>query len=196
MGSTASSDDASGDGTGRSTPPADEHAESAVHRIARLATRLLSARIAVVSTNGTGRSRVEASVGIDASAFAGGFPMDDATLSHEHVFHVLDAQCEPRLANHPLVAREPHLRFYAGAPLRAADGRALGTLFVMDGAPREAFTDNDANTLHALAAMVAAHVDARQAIGHTTPGTGLANRFRPDVTLSEAKNLRPDDAPR
>jgi EAL domain-containing protein (putative c-di-GMP-specific phosphodiesterase class I)/GGDEF domain-containing protein len=178
MGSTASSDDASSDGTARPTPPADERAESAAHRIARLATRLLSARIAVVSTNLTGRSKIEAAVGIDAAAFARGLPLDDATLSHEHVLWVGDVSRDPHLAHHPLVTGAAHVRFYAGAPLRAADGRALGTLFVMDSAPRDAFGDDDAETLRDLAAMVAAHVDARQAVGQTAPVTGLANRFR------------------
>lgn len=178
MDSTASRDDASGNGPARPTPPAEERVESAAHRIARLATRLLSTRIAVVSTNLTGRSKIEASVGIEPSAFARGLPLDDATGSQEHVLRVLDAARDPRLVHHPLVTGEPHVRFYAGAPLRAADGRALGSLVVMDSVPRDRFGDDDASTLRDLAAMVAAHVDARQAAGQTAPVTGLANRFR------------------
>jgi EAL domain-containing protein (putative c-di-GMP-specific phosphodiesterase class I)/GGDEF domain-containing protein len=178
MGSTPSNDDRVSAANARLSAPTDDRAESALQRIARLATKLMSARIAAVAITAGGDTRIEATVGIGPAILAGDFPLHDDTLEHHRVLSVLDTERDSRLVDHPLVVGQPHMRFYAGAPLRAADGRVLGALIVMDTAPRDAFSDDDADTLIDLAAMIAAHVDARQAIGQTAPVTGLANRIR------------------
>jgi len=178
MGSTASNDDGAGAANFRLGTATDDRAESAVQRIGRLATKLMSARVAAVTILAAGEAKIEAAVGIAPVALGRDLPLHDDTLAHERVLCVLDARRDPRLADHPLVVGPPHMRFYAGAPLRAADGRVLGALIVMDPSPRDSFSDDDGDTLRDLAAMVAAHVDARQAIGHTAPVTGLANRIR------------------
>jgi GAF domain-containing protein len=58
-----------------------------------------------------------------------------AILGNE-IFEVPDAAADPRFADNPLVTGEPHIRFYAGAPIRDEQGLALGTLCVVDRRPR------------------------------------------------------------
>jgi two-component system, NtrC family, sensor kinase len=53
------------------------------------------------------------------------------------LFVVPDTRQDARFRESPLVTGEPHVRFYAGAPLINEDGYALGTLCVMDREPRE-----------------------------------------------------------
>lgn len=50
---------------------------------------------------------------------------------------VPDAQRDPMFVRNPLVVGDPHVRFYAGAPLLTPEGHVLGTLCVMDHVPRE-----------------------------------------------------------
>lgn len=49
---------------------------------------------------------------------------------------VSDALHDDRFADNPVVVGEPHVRFYAGVPLHAADGERVGALCIVDHKPR------------------------------------------------------------
>ena len=80
----------------------------------------------------------------------------------EGILEVRDAPADPRFAAYALVAGKPHIRFYAGFPLRSGDGHAVGTLCVMD--PRERETSRRSNTPRwpALGAAVVEQFEARR----------------------------------
>ncbi|TFK27164.1 hypothetical protein FA15DRAFT_666663 [Coprinopsis marcescibilis] len=66
---------------------------------------------------------------------------------------VLDTHLDWRFANNPLVTDSPHIRFYAGAPLRTQDGFNIGTLALIDDVPREDFSPRQRHTLKEFAAI-------------------------------------------
>jgi PAS domain S-box-containing protein len=77
---------------------------------------------------------------------------------------VPDATLDPRFADNPLVTGDPHIRFYAGAPLIADDGMPMGSLCIIDTVPRGELTPLQQQGLSTLADAVMARLrDSRDA---------------------------------
>lgn len=74
---------------------------------------------------------------------------------------VEDAETDERLAGTALVTGAPHLRFFAGGPLRAADGRVVGELCVAAPSPR-AFTPHQRETFRLFGSQVATLIELLQ----------------------------------
>ncbi|MGC1246649.1 MAG: sensor domain-containing diguanylate cyclase [Spirulinaceae cyanobacterium] len=127
-------------------------AEERFDRITRLAQTIFNVPIALVSLVSERCQWFKSVQGLTASqtpreiSFCG-----HAILSHEALV-VEDTWLNPDFADNPLVTGEPHIRFYAGHPLRY-DGRNLGTLCIIDRVPRQ-FSPKDVETLSSLAAWV------------------------------------------
>jgi excisionase family DNA binding protein len=115
----------------------DTPAEPRFDRIVRLAAQATNSPIALVSLLTSTRQWFKARVGLEAQET----PREWAFCSHavlaEGAFMVEDAAADPRFRDNPLVLGEPHIRFYAGVPVRDKAGRALGTLCVIDREPRK-----------------------------------------------------------
>jgi diguanylate cyclase (GGDEF)-like protein len=87
---------------------------------------------------------------------------------------VSDARDDDRFRDNPLVTGDPHIRFYAGAPLHTHEGHALGTLCVISPEPR-CLNDQERQLLEELAGMVVHTLESRRN-RYLCPLTGLQNR--------------------
>ncbi len=105
-------------------------------RITRSLCALLGVPTALISLVDRDRQWFLSRVGMAATqtprevSFCGHAVAQRATLV------VGDARQDLRFAGNPLVAGEPHIRAYLGVPLFDDEGHALGTLCVIDYAPR------------------------------------------------------------
>jgi len=77
------------------------------------------------------------------------------------LFIVEDTWSEARFRDNPLVVNDPHIRFYAGAPLINEDGFALGTLCVVDRQPRQ-LDDAQKEALKSLGKLALVQMELRQ----------------------------------
>ena len=142
-------------------------------RLTRLAQKLFDVPIAAVSLVDIDRQWFKSSVGLKASETPRDWAFCSRAILDDGVTVVPDAMADERFRQTPLVAGELGIRFYAGCPVRAVDGSALGTLCIIDTAPRE-LPKSDQEALVDLAAMVEGELRALE-LATTDELTGLAN---------------------
>ena len=137
-------------------------ADPAFLHLVRLASRLFGVPSSYVSLIERERQVFFAKVGVEACETGRDASFCAHTVSMDDMLVVLDASLDPRFHDSPLVTGEPHIRFYAGMPLRTPSGFVLGSLCVTDVAPRGAFTPDDARNLADLADLVVDLLEMRR----------------------------------
>ena len=83
-----------------------------------------------------------------------------------------DTQLDERFSGNPLVLESPNIRFYAGAPLIATNGHALGTLCVIDHVPRK-LTEAQRAALVVLSRAIVQQIELRRRLQRVKNSTGL-----------------------
>lgn len=145
----------------RSLKLLDTSPEERFDRLTRLAKRMFGVPISLVSLVDADRQWFKSKQGLDADET----PRDISFCGHailgDDIFMVPDATKDERFSDNPLVTASPHIKFYAGCPLRVLNGSKLGTLCVIDQEPRE-FDDEDLALLRDLAEMAEQELAAVQ----------------------------------
>lgn len=152
----------------------DTEPEERFDRFTRLARRLFGVPIALVSLVDHSRQWFKSRDGLDATETSRDISFCGHAILGRDVFVIPDARADTRFADNPLVTGAPDIAFYAGAPVHAPDGSALGTLCIIDRVPRE-FSNEDREALQDLAQMVE-HECAIIELATTDALTGLSNR--------------------
>ncbi len=135
--------------------------ERAFDDIVHLAAHVCHTPIAVITFLDETRQWFKACHGLTFSDH----PRNPSFCAHAlvtpHVLEVPDATLDARFAHHALVTGAPHLRFYAGTRLLSPEGAALGTLAVLDIAPRH-LTPAQLDALQVLNRQVMTQLELRR----------------------------------
>jgi PAS domain S-box-containing protein len=137
--------------------------ELAFDDLATLAAEICDAPFALISLVDENRQWFKSKVGISASEASRDIAFCAHALLESGLFIVPDATKDPRFATNPLVTSDPHIRFYAGAPLINPEGLALGTLCVMDRVPRE-LSEESKRALAVLGRLVVTQLEWRRTL--------------------------------
>jgi diguanylate cyclase (GGDEF)-like protein len=124
--------------------------EERFNRITRIARRTFDVPVALVTLIGEDKQWFKSSQGLADTETPREISFCGHAILRQEPLIIRNAEKNSDFFDNPLVVSGPGVRFYAGCPIRY-EGTPLGTLCVMDMAPRE-FTPSDVNALKSLAA--------------------------------------------
>lgn len=129
--------------------PTDESFE----RLTQLACDLFDVPTALVSLVDKERQWFKSHTGLDACETSREVSFCAHAVASNTPLVIEDTGNDLRFADNPLVKGMPHIRFYAGYPLRPTDELAVGTLCLISDQPRS-FSTRDMKILEGLAGQV------------------------------------------
>jgi PAS domain S-box-containing protein len=138
----------------------DTPAEAGFDDLTALAAQLFDCPIATVSLVARDREWFKSHVGVAECEASRGLAFCSHTILEPDYLLVPDTHLDERFHDNPMVVGPPFLRFYAGVPLRTADGFALGALCVKDIRPR-VVTSAQMESLKALGRQVVSQLELR-----------------------------------
>lgn len=134
--------------------------ESEFDSVSELAANLFRVPLSAVTVLGRDRQLFHGACGLDDRSTARSDAFCNMTVERDEVFVVEDALADPRFRDNALVTGEPHIRFYAGAPLKIGGGVAVGSLCIIDRKPRQ-LGESERHRLKLLARTVADLMELR-----------------------------------
>ncbi|MGE0680166.1 MAG: ATP-binding protein [Candidatus Binatia bacterium] len=138
------------------TPP-----EADFDDLTSLAAQVCNTPAAFITFVDADRPWCKAKVGLMATETPRAIAFCAHAILQTDVFVVPDTLEDERFAQHPLVTGQPHIRFYAGAPLLTPDGFALGTLCVVAQTPHDLSLVQQ-KALRALSRQVVSQLERRR----------------------------------
>ena len=144
----------------------DTIAEERFDRYTRIAKRHFGVSIALVSLIDSERQWFKSRQGLEATETPRDISFCGHAILQNGIFNIPNALEDERFADNPLVTGPPNIRFYAGAPLHAPDGQAIGTLCIIDDKPH-AFTAEELTLLRDLANGVEEELSHRKSVAIT-----------------------------
>ena len=127
--------------------------------LAGFAAELCDAPVALVSLVEEERQSFLGRTGTDLTETHRSLSFCAHAMTAGGIMEVPDTHTDPRFVGNALVTGDPHIRFYAGAPLVNHDGVPLGAICVLDTQPRPGLTPFQRRGLDVLAAATMARLE-------------------------------------
>ena len=164
--------------------------ERAFERMTQLARDLFDVPIALVSLVDKERQWFKSHQGLEACETNREVSFCAHAIAHNAPLVIEDTLHDERFRDNPLVGDLPHIRFYAGYPLRPLNEMAVGTLCIIDRQPRH-FSEHDLKLLGSLAGQVEELLRQHKL---QVDLTRTARRFEALFTKSATAKVRIDHA--
>jgi anti-sigma regulatory factor (Ser/Thr protein kinase) len=139
----------------------DTEPERAFDDLTMLASHICGTPMALITLVDADRQWFKSRIGITASETSRTISFCSHAIKQPDLLIIADARVDERTRDNPLVTGDPHIRFYAGAPLVTPDGYALGTLCVVDCVTRM-LTRDQVEALDALRRQVQSQLELRR----------------------------------
>ncbi|MFB9995518.1 GAF domain-containing protein [Deinococcus oregonensis] len=123
--------------------------------------RLYATPFALVTFMEMDEQHVKAAFGLDVRSIPLGSSLCQHLLLSTGVLIIGDTTQDERVMTQAVMTGFPDIRFYAGAPIRSADGFRIGSVCVLDTVPRDPETFDTSYLLH-FAQLAEALLEHRQ----------------------------------
>ncbi|MES1183980.1 MAG: GAF domain-containing protein, partial [Myxococcales bacterium] len=167
----------------------DTASEPAFDGLTQLAASILDVPIALISLVDVDRQWFKSRYGLDASQTPRDVSFCGHVVASDKYLVVPDAFLDDRFADNPLVTGAPHVRFYAGMPLRTPDGFVLGTLCAIDHRERRV-SEGQLRSLELLADQVVALLELRRRSRLLREFKGTLDSTQDGIFIFEPDTLR------
>jgi diguanylate cyclase (GGDEF)-like protein len=139
--------------------------EEPFERIAALAGLIFDAPIVLISLLDDSRQWFKSNIGLNFRETPREHALCNETIRSDDVLVIADTRHDIRTAQNPFVTGQPHVGFYAGAPLVTPEKARLGSLCIMDHEPRR-FDERQTAILQSLAGLVMKEMELRRQTDH------------------------------
>jgi PAS domain S-box-containing protein len=160
--------------------------DPALSDLARLTAQVCSTPIAAIMLIDGDRMVYKATVGISIAEQPRGDTPCERTINQEQVYEVADAYLDPEHSDSGIELGGRIFRYYAGAPLITPNGTIIGTVFVLDSAPRK-LTASQRDALTIISRQVITRLELNSRVRQMELAARLHQRT--DTALTVERNF-------
>jgi len=129
--------------------------------ITKMAAKICDTPIALISLVDDKRQWFKSRFGLDAPSTPKEISFCQHAIKGDEIYEVENALNTDLFKDNPLVTGDPNIRFYAGIPLKSAEGYNIGTLCVIDRKERK-LTDDQKDLLKTFADSVISQLELKK----------------------------------
>ena len=139
----------------------DSKPDEILDSMTNLAQKVFHVKTVLISLVDADRQWFKSRQGLDALETPRDISFCGHVILQNELFEIPNALEDARFADNPLVTGGPRIRFYAGIPIKTANGFNIGTICLIDDKPKK-LTDEEIVLFHQIQKMIQAYIISNQ----------------------------------